>query len=55
MSEISILNVYRSVYIIRHRLASVMYIDHLQRQKREILQDGYKHMFVHISLTLIFK
>ena len=33
MSEINILNVYRSVDIIRHRLASVMYIDQLTLQR----------------------
>ena len=33
MSEISILNVYRSVDIIRHRLASLMYIDQLTLQR----------------------
>ena len=35
MSEISNLNVYRSVDIIRHRLASVMYIDQLTLQRHE--------------------
>ena len=48
MSEISNVNVYRSVDIIRHRLASVMYIDQLTLQRRRNARDPTRWLRTHV-------
>ena len=47
MSEISNLNVYRSVDIVRHRLASLMYIDQLTLQRIE-MRDLTRWLRIHV-------
>ena len=51
MSEISNVNVYRSVDIIRHRLASLMYIDQLTLQRHRNVRDLTRWLRTHVCTT----
>ena len=48
MSEISNVNVYRSVDIISHRLASLMYIDQLTLQRHRNVRDLTRWLRTHV-------